>query len=152
MKKSNEKIKNNLFFAKNNHNSLPLIKSESEKNIKINRKSSNGLNDNNPEISNKVKKSIFDSNNNKINVLPKIRMKMEEVDQGRYFYKDTSLLSRTGYNLNDKINNFRSNNIIKAKENKDCSLFNSLRKSSENEANYKYKLNFLNHINQNNNK
>ena len=146
LKKSNEKIKNNLFLEKDTHNSLPLIKSESEKNFKKNRKLSDGLNDN-PEISSKVNvKSIFDYKDKKINVLPKIRMKMDEPDHGRYFYRDTSLLSKTGYNLNDKINNFRSNNIIKTKENKDCSLFNSLRKSSENGANYKYKIKLLNHI------
>ena len=65
------------------------------------------------------------------------------------FYKDAIPLSRTGYNLNDKINNFRSNNIIKIKENKDTSLFNGLRKSSENSSNYKYSLTLLHHIKQN---
>ena len=75
--------------------------------------------------------------------------KLNENEHGRYFYKDTNPLSRTGYNLNDKINNFRSNNIIKIKENKDISLFNGLRKSSENSSNYKYSLTLLHHIKQN---
>ena len=129
------------------------------------------INDN-PETSSKVKvKSIFDynsksnnkNNNNKsnnknnnknvlsskniknINVLPKIRMKISEQEPGRYFYRDHAL-SRTGSNLNDKKNNFRSNNIIKTKENKESSLFNSLRKSSDNGPNRKVCLTLLNNI------
>ena len=100
----------------------------------------------NPETSNKVPvKSIFNYNNKTINALPKIRKKVNENEHGRYFYRDTNTLSRTGINLNDKINNFRSNNIIKIKENKETSLFNSLRKSSENGASCKYNLTLLNH-------
>ena len=93
----------------------------------------------NPETSNKVHvKSIFEYNNKNINVLPKIKKNSDEYDHGRYFYRDTNTLSRAGSNFGEKINNFRSNNIIKNKENKECSLFQTLRKSSENGTNYKY--------------
>ena len=69
-----------------------------------------------------------------------------------YFYRDSHTLTRVGSNLNDKINNFRSNNIIKTKENKDTSLFNSLRKSSDSGANNKFCLTLLNNIKKNDNK
>ena len=144
-----ERQKFNILIDKENQNSLPLIKKEIDETNNTIKRVKSELNDN-PETSNKVcVKSIFDYNNKKLNVLPKIRKKLNENEHGRYFYKDTNPLSRTGYNLNDKINNFRSNNIIKIKENKDISLFNGLRKSSENSSNYKYSLTLLHHIKQN---
>ena len=144
-----ERQKFNILIDKENQNSLPLIKKEIDETNNTIKRVKSELNDN-PETSNKVcVKSIFDYNNKKLNVLPKIRKKLNENEHGRYFYKDTNPLSRTGYNLNDKINNFRSNNIIKIKENKDISLFNGLRKSSENNSNYKYSLTLLHHIKQN---
>ena len=144
-----EKQKFNILIDKEIQNSLPLIKKENDETKNTIKRAKSELNDN-PETSNEVcVKSIFDYNNKKMNVLPKIRKKLNENEHGRYFYKDTNPLSRTGYNLNDKINNFRSNNIIKIKENKDTSLFNGLRKSSENSSNYKYKLTLLHHIKQN---
>ena len=144
-----ERQKFNILIDKENQNSLPLIKKEIDETNNTIKRVKSELNDN-PETSNKVcVKSIFDYNNKKLNVLPKIRKKLNENEHGRYFYKDTNPLSRTGYNINDKINNFRSNNIIKIKENKDISLFNGLRKSSENSSNYKYSLTLLHHIKQN---
>ena len=144
-----EKQKFNILIDKEMQNSLPLIKKENDETKNTIKRAKSELNDN-PETSNKVcVKSIFDYNNKKMNVLPKIRKKLNENEHGRYFYKDAIPLSRTGYNLNDKINNFRSNNIIKIKENKDTSLFNGLRKSSENSSNYKYSLTLLHHIKQN---
>ena len=144
-----EKQKFNILIDKEIQNSLPLIKKENDETKNTIKRAKSELNDN-PETSNEVcVKSIFDYNNKKMNVLPKIRKKLNENEHGRYFYKDAIPLSRTGYNLNDKINNFRSNNIIKIKENKDTSLFNGLRKSSENSSNYKYKLTLLHHIKQN---
>ena len=142
-KKNNYKEKEDLLEDKEKENSLPLIKKD---NIEIKNKSTKSELNDNPETSSKVcVKSIFDYNNKKINVLPKIKKKYGENEHGRYFYKDPNLLSRTGYNLNDKINNFRSNKIIKIKENKETSLFNSLKKSSENGTNHKYSLTLLNH-------
>ena len=147
-----ERQKYNILIDKEIQNSLPLIKKENDEAKNTIKRVKSELNDN-PETSNKVcVKSIFDYNNKKMNVLPKIRKKLNENEHGRYFYKDSIPLSRTGYNLNDKINNFRSNNIIKIKENKDTSLFNGLRKSSENSSNYKYSLTLLNHIKQNDDK
>ena len=144
-----EKQKFNILIDKEMQNSLPLIKKENNETKNTIKRAKSELNDN-PETSNKVcVKSIFDYNNKKMNVLPKIRKKLNENEHDRYFYKDAIPLSRTGYNLNDKINNFRSNNIIKIKENKDTSLFNGLRKSSENSSNYKYSLTLLHHIKQN---
>ena len=109
----------------------------------------------NPEISNKVKvKSIFDfssknknkNNNNKnLNILPKIKINTEEQEHSRYIYRYNNTLSRTTSNLTDRINNFRSNNIIKSKDIKEMSLFNNLRKSSENEKERKFFM--LNNIN-----
>ena len=108
------------------------------------------LNDN-PETSNKVNvKSIFNYNDKKINMLPKIKKNLEDQDHGRYFYREGNSLHRAGSNLSEKINNFRSNNVIKYKENKECSLFKSLRKSSENGANYKYCLTLFNKHNDHN--
>ena len=152
LNKSNEKLKHNFFFDKENQNSLPLIKMEKDKINKM-KKNKSELNDN-PEISSKVNvKSIFEYNNKIINVLPKIRIKLDDQEHGRYFYRDMNLINRTSNNnFNDKINNFRSNNIIKTKENKETSLFNTLRKSSENGSNYKYNLTILNHTKQNDNK
>ena len=147
-----ERQKYNILIDKEIQNSLPLIKKENDEAKNTIKRVKSELNDN-PETSNKVcVKSIFDYNNKKMNVLPKIRKKLNENEHGRYFYKDSIPLSRTGYNLNDKINNFRSNNIIKIKENKDTSLFNGLRKSSENSSNYKYSLTLLHHIKQNDDK
>ena len=152
LNKSNEKLKHNFFFDKENQNSLPLIKMEKDK-IKKMKKNKSELNDN-PEISSKVNvKSIFEYNNKTINVLPKIRIKLDDQEHGRYFYRDMNIINRTSNNnFNEKINNFRSNNIIKTKENKETSLFNTLRKSSENGSNYKYNLTILNHTKQNDNK
>ena len=152
LNKSNEKLKHNFFFDKENQNSLPLIKMEKDKINKM-KKNKSELNDN-PEISSKVNvKSIFEYNNKTINVLPKIRIKLDDQEHGRYFYRDMNIINRTSNNnFNEKINNFRSNNIIKTKENKETSLFNTLRKSSENGSNYKYNLTILNHTKQNDNK
>ena len=148
LNKSHEKVKQNIFFDKEIPNSLPLIGNEIEKENRNKKKEIEKileLNENEEASSKSDIKSIFDNKN--INVLPKIRIKLDEHEHGRYFYRDinTNILSK-GPNLNDKINNFRSNNIIKNKQNKDTSLFNSLRKSSENGANHKFKLTLLNNI------
>ena len=151
LSKTNEKPKRNLFFDKDIQNSLPLIGSEND--ITHKQKRMNSELDDNPETSNRVSvKSIFDYNNKKINVLPKIRKKLDEKEHSRYFYRESNTLSRTNININEKINNFRSNNIIKIRENKECSLFNTLRKSSENGANSKYCIGFINSMKQNQNK
>ena len=141
LNKSHDKIKHNLFLESD-------ITNEKDD---TNRKKINNishLNDN-PETSNKVNtRSIFNYNDkNNINALPKIKKKSEDQEHGRYFYREGNSLSRI--NLNEKINNFRSNNIIKTKENKEYSLFQSLRKSSENGANYKYCLTLFNKHNDN---
>ena len=145
LNKSSDKERKNLYIDKEIHNSLPLLGKDNDK-IKNKMKRIKSELSDNPETSNKVPvKSIFNYNNKTINALPKIRKKVNENERGRYFHRDTNTLSRTGINLNDKINNFRSNNIIKIKENKETSLFNSLRKSSENGASCKYNLTLLNH-------
>ena len=151
LSKTNEKPKRNLFFDKDIQNSLPKIGTEND--ITHKQKRVNYDSNENPETSNKVNvKSIFDYNNKKINVLPKIRKKLDEEEHGRYFYRDYNTFSRAHINFNEKINNFRSNNIIKIKENKECSLFNTLRKSSENGANSKYCINLINSMKPNENK
>ena len=159
--KNNNKYDN--FFGKeiNNISTKTGNEIESFKNNSIN--PINQLNDN-PETSNKVNvKSIFDYTGNKskknkylnskeINAKPKIRMKLDIQEHSKYFYRDSHTLTRVVSNLNDKINNFRSNNIIKTKENKDASLFNSLRKSSDTGTNSKFCLTLLNNIKKNDNK
>ena len=160
MNKNNNKYDN--FFGKENNNISSKTGNEIEsfKNNSIN--PINQLNDN-PETSNKVNvKSIFDYTGNKdkknkylnskeINVIPKIKMRLDIQEHSKYFYRDSHTLTRVGSNLNDKINNFRSNNIIKTKENKDTSLFNSLRKSSDTGTNSKFCLTLLNNIKKNDN-
>ena len=162
--KNNNKFDN--FFGKEINNISPKKVNEinsfnKDKNNSINH--INQLNDN-PETSNKVNvKSIFDYtgikdkknkylNSKEIIVIPKIRMKLNIQEHNKYFYRDSHTLTRVGSNLNDKINNFRSNNIIKTKENKDTSLFNSLRKSSDTGTNSKFCLTLLNNIKKNDNK
>ena len=168
LNKSHEKIKHNLFFEAEITNTLPIIKENHDDiNNKDNNKEKKNYNNNNdkkqlntiselsdnPEISNKVNlKSIFNYKDKKISVFPKIKKKLDEPEHGRYFYRDGNSLSRTGTNLNEKINNFRSNNIIKNKESKECSLFQALRKSSEN-GNYRFCMTLLKHNdNKDNNK
>jgi len=162
LNKNNEKYDN--FFEKEEINSP---KKENETELFKDKKNSinpiNQLNDN-PETSNKVNvKSIFNYTGNKdkknkylnskeINVIPKIRMRLDIQEHSKYFYRDSHTLTRVGSNLNDKINNFRSNNIIKTKENKDTSLFNSLRKSSDTGTNAKFCVTLLNNIKKNDNK
>ena len=80
-----------------------------------------------------------------MNILPKIKINTEEQEHSRYIYRYNNTLSRTTSNLTDRINNFRSNNIIKSKDIKEMSLFNNLRKSSENEKERKFFM--LNNIN-----
>lgn len=161
--KKNDKYDN--FFGKEINNNSPKKENEIE-NLKDKKKSINPINqlNDNPETSNKVNvKSIFDYTGNKdkknkylnskeINVIPKIKMRLDIQEHSKYFYRDSHTLTRVGSNLNDKINNFRSNNIIKTKENKDTSLFNSLRKSSDSGANNKFCLTLLNNIKKNDNK
>jgi hypothetical protein len=161
--KKNDKYDN--FFGKEINNNSPKKENEIE-NLKDKKKSINPINqlNDNPETSNKVNvKSIFDYSGNKdkknkylnskeINVIPKIKMRLDIQEHSKYFYRDSHTLTRVGSNLNDKINNFRSNNIIKTKENKDTSLFNSLRKSSDSGANNKFCLTLLNNIKKNDNK
>ena len=161
--KKNDKYDN--FFGKEINNNSPKKENEIE-NHKDKKKSINPINqlNDNPETSNKVNvKSIFDYTGNKdkknkylnskeINVIPKIKMRLDIQEHSKYFYRDSHTLTRVGSNLNDKINNFRSNNIIKTKENKDTSLFNSLRKSSDSGANNKFCLTLLNNIKKNDNK
>ena len=155
LNKSNEKIKYNTFLESEITNTLPIIENDKENNNISTKKRLNTISHltDNPETSNKVHvKSIFEYNNKNINVLPQIKKNSDEYDHGRYFYRDTNILSRIGSNFGEKINNFRSNNIIKNKENKECSLFQTLRKSSENGANYKYCLTIFNNSKHNNNK
>jgi len=159
--KNNDKYEN--FFEKEINNKKKGNKIESSNDKKNSINFINQLNDN-PETSSKVNvKSIFDYtgskdkknrylNSKEINAIPKIRMKLDIQEHSKYFYRDSHKLIRVGSNLNDKINNFRSNNIIKTKENKDTSLFNSLRKSSDSGTNSKFCLTLLNNIKKNDNK
>ena len=159
--KNNDKYEN--FFEKEINNKKKGNKIESSNDKKNSINFINQLNDN-PETSSKVNvKSIFDYtgskdkknrylNSKEINAIPKIRMKLDIQEHNKYFYRDSHKLIRVGSNLNDKINNFRSNNIIKTKENKDTSLFNSLRKSSDSGTNSKFCLTLLNNIKKNDNK
>ena len=89
-------------------------------------------------------------NNINIKILKKIKKNLDENNHGRYFYydmnnKNKKNIVKNNSNLNDKINNFRSNNIIKIKEKekKENSIFN-LKKSSDNSSNFKYCLTLIN--------
>ena len=89
-------------------------------------------------------------NNINIKILPNIKKNLDENNHGRYFYydmnnKNKKNIVKNNSNLNDKINNFRSNNIIKIKEKekKENSIFN-LKKSSDNSSNFKYCLTLIN--------
>ena len=142
----------NRLGIENRNNSLPIII---------------GNNDNenfNSEKSKKLKenKNIFEFNktnkDNNIKVLPNIKIKIREPKQGRYFYNHEININKKipNSNMNERINNFRSNNIIKIKENKENSLFSSLKRSSENSSNFKFCISLFNkdykHLNKDNNK
>ena len=143
MNKFNSKSKSSLSIVmENRHNSLPII-------INTNDEEKNNL-----KKSKEIKKNhkIFDfnknNNDNNIKLLPNIKIKEKEQNQGRYFYNlDTN--KKTYNNMNERINNFRSNNIIRMKENKENSFFSSLKRSSDNSSNYKYCISIFNKENKN---
>ena len=153
MNKFNSKSKSYVSLGiENRNNSLPIII---------------GNNDNenfNSEKSKKLKenKNIFEFNktnkDNNIKVLPNIKIKIREPKQGRYFYDHEININKKipNSNMNERINNFRSNNIIKIKENKENSFYSSLKRSSENSSNFKFCISLFNkdhkHLNKDNNK
>ena len=142
MNKFNYKSKSNVSIGLGNrNNSLPIIVSNKEEDNSHFKKSKEQ----------KKNHDIFDfnkNNNNNIKVLPNIKIK--EQNHGRYFY-DYDINRKSFNNMNERINNFRSNNIIKMKENKDNSLFSNLKRSSDNSTNFKYCISFFNKNRKNDN-
>ena len=131
---------------KNRNNSLPIIINNEKEKENFNSektKNKNKIEEKQDEIN---KDNIFDFNKSKndIKVLPNIQINIKEQNHGRYFYERDLNKKNFGQNLNDRINNFRSNNIIKMKENKENSFFNSLKRSSDNSVNFKYCISFFN--------
>ena len=150
LNKFNSKSKSSFYFGrKNRNNSLPIIiNNEKEKenfnSEKLNELKKNKIEEKQDEIN---QNNIFDFNNknkNDIKVLPNIKMNIKEQNHGRYFYERDNNKKNFSQNINDRINNFRSNNIIKIKENKENSFFNSLKRSSDNSVNFKYCISFFN--------
>ena len=148
LNKFNSKSKSSFSIGlENRNNSLPVIIS---------------LNDKENFSSEKTKKSekIVDINMNKnnifnkndIKVLPNIKINIKEQNHGRYFYNHDICKKTFNQNNTDRINNFRSNNIIKMKESKENAFFNNLKRSSDNSTNFKYCLSFFNKDNFDKNK
>jgi len=143
MNKFNSKSKSNVCLGiENRYNSLPVIISNNE-NGNFNSEKLKKLN---------INQNIFDynknnHNDNNIKILPNI--KIREQNHGRYFYNDVGKKT-LNTNINERINNFRSNNIIKLKENKENSFFSSLKRSSDNSNNFKFCISFFNKDNKNN--
>ena len=150
------------------YNSLPLIinnnKNNENDNFKTKKiiinsiKSNNNNNKNDININTKIDK-FFDINNNNIcnkdnniniKILPNIKKNSDEKNHGRYFYYDMNdnnnkkPIIKNNSNLYDKINNFRSNNIIKIKDKKENNNLFNLKKSSDNMSNYKCCLTLFN--------
>ena len=133
----------------NKNNSLPII---------IGNNDTGNFNSEKSKKSNE-NKNIFNYNktntdNHNIKVLPNIQIKIRDQKQGRYFYNhDLNINKKIAItNMNERINNFRSNNIIKIKENKENSLFSSLKRSSENSSNFKFCISLFNKDKKNFNK
>ena len=144
LNKFNSKSKSSYYIGmKNRNNSLPIIISNEKEKENFNSEKTKELNKNEEK---QDKNNIFDFNKkrNDIKVLPNIKINIKEQNHGRYFYERDINKKNFGQNINDRINNFRSNNIIKMKENKENSFFNSLKRSSDNSVNFKYSLSFFN--------
>ena len=145
LNKFNSKSKSSFYIGmKNRNNSLPIIINNEKENFNSEKtKNKNKIEEKQDEIN---KDNIFDFNKSKndIKVLPNIQINIKEQNHGRYFYERDLNKKNFGQNLNDRINNFRSNNIIKMKENKENSFFNSLKRSSDNSVNFKYCISFFN--------
>jgi len=139
LNKFNSKSKSNICLGlENRYNSLPVIIGNNDDNF--NSEKSKKLN---------INKNIFDyknnNNDNNIKILPNINIKIrEQQNRDRYFYDRDINKKNLNTNNNERINNFRSNNIIKMKENKESSLFSSLKRSSDNSTNFKYCISFFN--------
>ena len=125
----------------NRNNSLPIIIGNNE--------NDNFNSENTKKLDKKFDtKKIFDFNKeieNNIKVLPNIKLNIKEQNHGRYFYNNNDINKKNmNTNINERINNFRSNNILKMKENKENSFFNSLKRSSDNSTNFKFCISLFN--------
>ena len=125
----------------NRNNSLPIIIGNNE--------NDNFNSENTKKLDKKFDtKKIFDFNKeieNNIKVLPNIKLNIKEQNHGRYFYNNNDINKKNmNININERINNFRSNNILKMKENKENSFFNSLKRSSDNSTNFKFCISLFN--------
>ena len=128
----------------NRNNSLPVIISENFNSEKTNKnKNKEKLDNINSNINNILEYNKPQTNKNDIKVLPNIKINIKEQNPGRYFYNHDIGKKMHNQNNGDRINNFRSNNIIKMKENKENSFFNNLKRSSDNSTNFKYCINFF---------
>ena len=125
----------------NRNNSLPIIIGNNE--------NDNFNSENTKKLNKKFDtKKIFDFNKkieNNIKELPNIKLNIKEQNHGRYFYNNNDINKKNmNININERINNFRSNNILKMKENKENSFFNSLKRSSDNSTNFKFCISLFN--------
>ena len=154
MNKFNSKSKSSFSIGLDNRNdSLPIIININEKE-NFNSEKSKELN------KNKTKEKIDDINlnmnnifnKNDIKILPNIKLNIKEQNHGRYFYNHDICKKTHNQNNTDRINNFRSNNIIKMKEIKENTFFNNLKRSSDNSTNFKYCISFFNKDNFDKNK
>ena len=148
LNKFNSKSKSSFSIGLDNrNNSLPVIISLNEK-------------ENFSSEKTKKKEKLLDININKnnifnkndIKVLPNIKINIKEQNHGRYFYNHDICKKTLNQNNTERINNFRSNNIIKMKESKENAFFNNLKRSSDNSTNFKYCLSFFNKDNFDKNK
>ena len=148
LNKFNSKSKSSFSIGLDNrNNSLPVIISLNEK-------------ENFSSEKTKKKEKLLDININKnnifnkndIKVLPNIKINIKEQNHGRYFYNHDICKKALNQNNTERINNFRSNNIIKMKESKENAFFNNLKRSSDNSTNFKYCLSFFNKDNFDKNK
>mgnify|MGYP003571352766 CR=1 FL=1 len=139
LNKFNSKSKSNICLGlENRNNSLPVIIGNNDDNFNSEKSKKSNIN-----------KNIFNyknnNNDNNIKILPNIKIKIrEQQNHERYFYDRDINKKNLITNNNERINNFRSNNIIKMKENKENSLFSSLKRSSDNSTNFKYCISFFN--------
>ena len=154
LNKFNSKSKSSFSIGLDNRNdSLPIIININEKE-NFNSEKSKELN------KNKTKEKIDDINlnmnnifnKNDIKILPNIKLNIKEQNHGRYFYNHDICKKTHNQNNTDRINNFRSNNIIKMKEIKENTFFNNLKRSSDNSTNFKYCISFFNKDNFDKNK
>ena len=145
LNKFNSKSKSSFSIGMDNrNNSLPVIISKNFNSEKTNKnKNKEKLDNINSNINNIFEYNKPQTNKNDIKVLPNIKINIKEQNPGRYFYNHDIGKKMHNQNNGDRINNFRSNNIIKMKENKENSFFNNLKRSSDNSTNFKYCINFF---------